>query len=246
MKKRIITFVLTLCLFAFSFCTLGADAYSEESRILDRAMLLSAEEAEQLSEKADEISEKYSIEIVIVTVDSCGEYDHLEYAEMLYDELELGEDGIIAVYNTGRRYFDRSITIFADGTAGDAVTDSKKDSIIDDMIPYLLEGDAVGGFEVFLEECEDCLSSEKTAFLRMLPVALIIGFVLAFIVVGIEASKLKTVRRKVDAAEYVADVNLTAHRDRFLYRNVVKTPIPKNNSRSGSSGSSRGGVSRRF
>lgn len=89
--------------------------------------------------------------------------------------------------------------------------------------------------------------------LYYIPVALVIGFVIAFIIVKIQASKLKSVRQKVDAADYVADVMLTGQSDRFLYRDIKKIPKPKDNTSSrpgsshmGSSGRSHGGGSRSF
>lgn len=90
--------------------------------------------------------------------------------------------------------------------------------------------------------------------LYFIPLAIVIGFVISFIIVKVQASGLKSVRKKADAADYVSGVNLTGQRDTFLYRNVKRTPKPKNNTSShgggsvhmGSSGRSHGGGSRSF
>ena len=59
-----------------------------------------------------------------------------------------------------------------------------------------------------------------------------IGILLAFLIpMSMLKGELKSVRRENAAANYVREnsMNLTAKRDIFLYRNVVRTPIPKSN-----------------
>ena len=62
-------------------------------------------------------------------------------------------------------------------------------------------------------------------------ICLAIGFVIALIVCGILWSQLKSVRFKNSASDYVRrdSLVLTLSRDIFLYRNVTRTPRPKNN-----------------
>ncbi len=63
-------------------------------------------------------------------------------------------------------------------------------------------------------------------------VAIVLGIVLSFLIpMSILKGQLKTVRRQTAAANYVRpnSMHLTAQRDIFLYRNVVRTEIPKAN-----------------
>ena len=71
--------------------------------------------------------------------------------------------------------------------------------------------------------------------------AMIIGLVIALIVTGIMRSKLKSVRHKVAASDYVrpGSMHVTVRRDFYLYRTVSRRPKPK--SSGGSSGSRRSG-----
>ncbi len=138
----------------------------------------------------------------------------------------------------------RNVAIFAEGSARQELDDTKIEEIFDQMIPFLEAEENFAGFQVFADECDRALSGEISIPFNQIPVAIGIAFVIALIIVGIEASKLKTVHKKIDAASYVDDVSLTASQDRFLYRNTRKTPIPKSNTKS--SGGSRGGSSRSF
>ncbi|MBQ8783907.1 MAG: TPM domain-containing protein [Clostridia bacterium] len=74
-------------------------------------------------------------------------------------------------------------------------------------------------------------------------IALVIGFVIALIIVMSMKGKLKSVRAKSGAADYVVpgSMNLTQSDERFLYRHVTRTPRQQNNS-NGRSGGSGGGV----
>ena len=90
-------------------------------------------------------------------------------------------------------------------------------------------------------------------------IALVIGFVIAFIIVMSMKGKLKTVRAKTGASDYVVpgSMNVTHSDERFHYRHVTRTPRQQNKSggrpggggggvRVGSSGTSHGGRGGRF
>ena len=66
-------------------------------------------------------------------------------------------------------------------------------------------------------------------WLSMIGISVLIGLVLAGIIVLVMKSSMKSVRRQSGAAQYTKDerIRLTARHDRFLYREVQKTPRPK-------------------
>jgi uncharacterized protein len=76
----------------------------------------------------------------------------------------------------------------------------------------------------------------------------VIGLVIALIVTGVMKGKLKTVRPKHAAADYVrpGSMDLRVRRDLYLYRTVSRRPRPKSTSSGGSSGSRRSGGGRSF
>lgn len=75
--------------------------------------------------------------------------------------------------------------------------------------------------------------------------ALALGFALALITVFSMKSKLKTVRRKYEASNYVVPGSLALRQsdDRFLYSTVAQTPIPQHNDDHSSRGGFSGGGS---
>ena len=60
---------------------------------------------------------------------------------------------------------------------------------------------------------------------------IVIGIVVAFLVTGAMKAQLKSVQSQSSAASYIrsGSMVLTANEDLFLYRNVSRTPKPKNN-----------------
>ena len=106
-------------------------------------------------------------------------------------------------------------------------------------------------FDIFLDEADSAIDESVPFY--YIPLSIVIGFVLAFVIVKIQASSLKTVRKKADAADYVGNVTLTYQMDNFMYKDVKSTPKSNNNSSSGgtskytsSSGDTYGGGSRKF
>ena len=83
-------------------------------------------------------------------------------------------------------------------------------------------------------------------------ISILFGFLIACLIVAAWKKKLQNVEFKSGASDYLSpgSFNLTVQKDIYLYRNVVRTPKPKENSGSsthmGSSGTSHGGSSGHF
>lgn len=61
-------------------------------------------------------------------------------------------------------------------------------------------------------------------------ICLIIGFVLALIPMGVLRSQINNVHSKTEATNYTrGNLDLQGREDTFLYRNVTRVPIPRNN-----------------
>ena len=78
-----------------------------------------------------------------------------------------------------------------------------------------------------------------------LPASIGVGLIVAFVIAGSMKAKLKSVRRRVGADDYVAANSfvLTDQRDLYLYSHVSRTVKPKESS-SGGGGSSGGSRTR--
>lgn len=272
MKKRVVSIIFAI--FLVSLSVLPAFAESEGAstygRLVDNAKLLSEDEYSQLKEHIDTVSEKYTFDVVIVTEKSIGDKTATEYADDFFDYNGYGEgdnhDGILFLLDMENRKWAISTT----GAGIPYFTDYGQEKIMDDVKPYLSDGEYYDAFDTFVTMCDDYINKAITDEpydvnnqpKTIIPIYYIIfggvgvGALVGFIVVLVMKSKLKTVRMQPLASSYVksGSFKLTEHSDLYLYRNISKTAKPKDNDSSSggssthtsSSGTSHGGSSGSF
>ena len=221
------------------------------SLVEDYADVLTDSEEADLLAKLEALGTANDIEVGVVTVDSYEGKDPQAFADDFYDYNGYGygenDDGFIVVFNTGEGDGNRNLAISTHGKGIDLLTDMEIDVIIEMMITPIKNGDFAGAFDNFVSECENAVDTSVS--LLAIPLAIAIGFGLAFLIVKIQASKLKTVVQKADAADYVGNVVLTYQNDQFMYRNVTSSPKVKSDSSSthtSSSGRTHGGGNKSF
>ncbi len=266
-KKSLIGFIIPLfviCLLAFSKLSVLADGegmvepvYANDGSlypVVDTADLLTDEQEEDLASRIYEIREKYSSDIVILTIDSLGRRSPMEYADDFYDYNNYGigddHDGIILLLSMENRDYWFGTT----GSAISIYSDDDQSDIIDACRSYLSSNDYYNAFRVFISECEQELDDDYQSHIftpGKFVVCLIIGLVLAFIVLLIFLAQLQTVEPASGASNYsVGKINLRRKEDRFLRSTISKTKIEKESSGSsthtGSSGTSHGGSGGHF
>ncbi len=240
MIKRITLIVFSLLLIIFATTPAFATSYMDGPKVLDDGDLLTSGEQAELKQRLDQMSEKYGCDVVAVTVATLGDMDSEEYSDYLYNIMDYGmwNDGKCIMLLVCMEYRDWALTPYGDASKYFPL--SKQDDMIDNFKPYLSEGDIYSAFNAFADDCE--YTFENYGKIQVKPLwivaALVIGIVIAFIVVLVMKSQLKTVRFQPAANSYVKNdsMNVTQHRDIFLYSTVTRTPKPKNNS-SGSGGS---------
>lgn len=221
------------------------------SLVEDYADVLTDTEEAELIAKLEALGSEYDIEIGAITVDSYEGKTPEAFADDFYDCNGYGygenDDGILVVFNTGKVDGNRNIWISTHGKGIKLLTDNEISLIVERMINSVKNGDFAGAFDNFVNECENAI--DPSISIIWIPVSILVGFGLAFLIVKIQASKLKTVVRKADAADYVGNVVLTYQNDQFMYRNVSRSPKVKSNSSSthtSSSGRTHGGGGRSF
>lgn len=137
-------------------------------------------------------------------------------------------------------YYEECINIFDDYNTYLNNYDGEGNVYIpsDDGYGYNDAGDMGGDY--YEEPAASKLS--EIFSLKWIGIAIIIGLAVGFFYTLYLKSQLKTVSFKPTASDYVipGSFTLTGHRDVFLYRNVKKTPKPKENTSSRSGGSSFG------
>ena len=222
-------------------------------RVVDAAGLLDDAEEENLRSMLDGISERHQCDVAVVTVYSLNGKTAEAYADDFYDENGYGQgsgdDGIMLLISM--EYRDWAITTHGYGIT--AFTDAGQEYIVECLKPYLSDGDYADAFTSFAEVCEQYLTQAGTGkpydmgnlprasfnFMLYIPLALIIGLMLAFIILSVLKRKLKSVRRQAAASDYIRkdSLRITESNDIFLYSKLNKRPRPKNNNSSGGSGS---------
>lgn len=272
--KRTVSFLCVLLLLSLSALPVcGAGVYDEhydysapDSRglqIIDEAQLLTASEEEALLQKLLPIREKYSFDIVLLTVNSIGGKSVQDFADDYYDYNGYGlgteRDGLLFMLNMNngaqdnRDYYTSTcgfgIVALTDYAIGDSSSEINRA-----ILPLLREGDYYGAFDkylslvdVFLEQAKsgkpydttnryksvsDILQAEAVLLLAAVGIALAVVFLLK--------GKSKTNVVKHTAADYVVpgSLQVTGGYERFVGRNVAKTPR-----QTSSSGGSGGGSS---
>lgn len=239
--------------------------------VVDNADLLTQTEENELSEKLQDISDELQFDVVVVTTNSTGSKTATEYADDYFDYNGYGRgsnnDGALFLVDMG----DRKWAISTSGYGIEAIVDSALDDMEEEIVPYLKSGDYDGAFNEFADLTYDIVNDAKNGksysnsttsttknhknIGTNLIVAFSIGAVISLIIILVYRSKLKPVKCQKEAKEYIVpgSFNLRRSDDVFLYFNITKVPIPKNNDsddsgsfHSSSSGSSHGGLSGSF
>lgn len=239
--------------------------------VVDNADLLTQTEENELSEKLQDISNELQFDVVVVTTNSTGSKTATEYADDYFDYNGYGRgsnnDGALFLVDMGYRKW----AISTSGYGIEAIVDSALDDMEEEIVPYLKSGDYDGAFNEFADLTYDIVNDAKNGksysnsttsttknhknIGTNLIVAFSIGAGISLIIILVYRSKLKPVKFQKEAKEYIVpgSFNLRRSDDVFLYFNITKVPIPKNNDsddsgsfHSSSSGSSHGGSSGSF
>ena len=189
----------------------------------------------------------------IESMESVGADSMEQFADDLYDYCQYGYgpdmDGVLLLVSVG----DRKWHISTCGYGITAFTDAGIQYLGQQMTPFMADGDYAGAFRTFVQWADDYVTAAREGHpydvnnlpreplsLMYLFLALGIGLVLAWVVVSVMKSQLRSVAFQENAASYVREgsMNLTNSRELFLYRDVHRTERPKESSSSDSGSSS--------
>lgn len=238
---RISKYFATLMVFVFGFflTVFSTQAETEHPpRVVDDAGLLSQEEDSSLTEKLNEISETYGIDVCVVTVDSFEEASVQAAADDYYDYNGYGMDeeysGVMLYISM--EYRDWYITTTGKGI--EIFSDSDIADMGGSMRPHLSTGNYCDAFMEYAHQCEVQIKEATTYHWgRYLGVSLFLGVVVSFVYILILKSKLKSVAPVDTAAGYVVpgSMAVTGSQDMFLYKKLDVTKRESSSSQSGSS-----------
>ncbi len=223
-------------------------------RLVDDAELLSQEERYALVKKLDDLSDKWQIDIVVVTNNSLEGKSVEAYADDFFDYNGYGygdnSDGIMFLISMDTREW----AISTNGTAIDIFTDDVQQEINEDVVSYLREGDYLGAFTRFADLCDSTIEefvsyavsdSDKSSsggFMSFV-ISVVSGLVVGFIVAMVLRGQLTSVKPQTMATAYAkkGSMKITERTDLFLYHQITRVAKPKDSdSSSGHSGGHSG------
>ena len=224
---------------------------SSGERLKDEAGLLSDDEADSLLAQLDEISERQNCDVIVVTVASLDGKTAESYADDYFDFNGYGlgqdRDGILLLLSME----DRDWAISTHGFAITAFTDAGQNYMTDHFLSYISDGEYAQGFQKYAELCDQFLTQAKegepydtdnlpkgsVAFV-WLPIDIVIGCIIAFFRAQGKKKRLKTVRKKVSARDYIVQGSLKARTNReiLLNRTVSSRDISSSDDSSSDSG----------
>lgn len=269
--KRILHIFTALMLCSLSITPLSIHAGSDVY-ISDTYGVLSQAEVDQLNAQAQQISDQYQFGVYAHILYDDASYDDIwGYIEQYYAEQDLGygntSDGILFLITQSSQGGSYDIYIPAASNQSYFTIDGLED-IQDDAEEGLFEHDYYKAIDTFLDKTEEHLAyynqhdypwssaTERAVYYDAetgrsvsgfaVAAGIIIPFVVACIVVAVNASKHRTKHTATDAAEYIpsyGQLQLTRHTDMYLYRTQSRTKIHHEESHDGGGGfSSSGGM----
>ena len=253
MKKLFVLLLTILCL------CIPNTVFAENSVILDdSASLINDSYEEKLTNRMQEIADKYNINFIILTTETTDGKTLQDFADDYYDEKFYNEDGFtIAIDINSREIYASGV-----GTGVDNISDYEIDNIFDSARSYLSDGDFDSAFAQMLDTFDyyfsyddtqdieeylnynDAEEKERSFGLGNLGISGVIGAISSFITGLVLKKDLKSVAPKRSATGYGKDLVITGMSDFYLGSHVSKTPIVKHdNHNSGSHGNYGGGHS---
>ena len=244
MKKVLIFLLLVLMLIA--------PVFAESQYVSDGEKLLLDEVETQLSEKLQDLSHKYDMELFIVTASGFGGRSIERYAEECWKKLSRGKDGVLFLFSMTKREYD----IYCAGRGEDIFKNEALDKLEDAVVSQLKAEYPAGAANAFVNTAKSILEDyekEKASWTWKTPLICFgAGAVVALIVVLVMAAQHKSVRRKAQAGDYVipGSFQLSQCLDLYLYQTTTRRRRTQSSGSSGGSsggggGSSRGGGSHR-
>lgn len=251
MKKRVLTvFTVLLLTLAFGVPALASDGIM--NYVIDVDDLLSYEEWEPLEDRAAEIVQRHGCGVYVVFMDDYTAYSDAgiyDTAAQLYHDDDYGEgegrNGILLLVSMSTRDY----ALFVYGEKAEYAFGSYALTRLENAFrPRLSEDDWCGGFDAYLATCDEYLALAASGtpvqmgtVQRIVPVV-VISCGISLVICLVLKSKMKTVRRKVEARSYVSfgGLNLTDRYDRFTRTTQTRRRIERSTSQSESGGGGSG------
>ncbi|MBQ4181855.1 MAG: TPM domain-containing protein [Firmicutes bacterium] len=210
----------------------------------DQAGFFYPEEIPEIEAAAAQVADQYGIDIMIHTLRTPTGMDSNEYAEKYYFYNGIGRgngyDGILLVMYP----YDYSV-IYAEGTAGEKLTDVNLGRMAGHIYPLTDENDYKEAALTFIEDTAHMMKTGRVArslasWLSTGVLGSVFGTIFGGASLGTAKRTMKTPRTRTDASDYVRGFRLTEHNDNYLFTSTSRRYIPPQRTSSGGGHSSGG------
>lgn len=239
MTKKIFAIIIAALICA-SF-VFSASAYTQQY-VIDYADKLSSSEIEELNSFAEKIEAAYGVTVLFCITEGTGDVTAAEFASGTYSDYTDNENGLIIVHDD----WNKAYSVFTSGNADEYFSDAAIDSMTD---AYDTDDSYYGGIYACYELAEEYLengysggyvndseplnngtdtigaSEEKDGVsIIWLPISLLIGLLVGFLIINGIASKNKSVKMQENATVYTrpGSMVITGSADNFLYNNIER------------------------
>ena len=245
-KRTVLLIALLVFALMCALPVLAAVTDANLTNVEDNANYLSESQRENLSNKLISLSRKHGCDIVVITCDSVGAKSAELYAADYYEIRGYSNDGIVMLISRERDY-----AFAAKGKCRSALTDDAYELLTNEVVDELRSDNYYEAFNKFAAYCDEFMDAYENGEPYTKPkdvggrlavagaAAAGVGGLTGAIGTGSMKSKLKSVARKEYASDYVKrdSLNIMEANEMYLYSNVIRTPIPRSEDRSGSGGS---------
>ena len=152
-KKLLSVFFAVLLCVVVSVPAFADTAEDYTPHLIDNADLLTGEEESNLLAKLDEISDRLSVDVAVVTEDSIGDKTPREYADDFYDynSYKYNPDGVLLLISMEERDWYITTT----GSAITAITDARRGNMEDAFLSDLSGGYYYDAFSTYADMCDN-------------------------------------------------------------------------------------------
>lgn len=254
-NRFLMAVILTTLLIAVLLPTAALADDERLPRFIDDVGLLSSEQAQSLTAKLDEISERNQFDTVVVVVPSLDSREARLYAADFFEQYGFGYgndiDGAILLLAME----DRDFGFASFGYGLEVFTSYGQDYLDQLVLPYLKEDRYYEAFIAYADAVDDFVAkavagtpydkgsipknADEVRKSRLIwgAISLVLALVIAFTVTGVWRGQLTSVRKDDLATVYFREGSmvLTDQKDIFLHRRVQKVKRESSSSSGGGS-----------
>lgn len=235
------------CLLLLFLCM---TALAAPARVADNADLLTDQQESALLARADALSEKYAVDVIIATTNDSRGMVLGDYAADLVDYNDFRTANIILTVAMDQRKYvcvtsGRAIYVFSDYTL---------EAIYDAMESDMRAGNYASAFDTYLTLCDRALEQVENGsmpydydqpldtrslgeiLLMRLGIAGVPGIIIGWLIAWSRKKRMNSAVPQRSAHNYMTNMRLTNTRDIYLYTTTTRRRIQSNNGGHGGHG----------